>query len=61
MATETETTTGHCPTHGTVEATRQIPRITFPPMITAVRRAVAKRRPFRCPTCDGVVDVDDTE
>jgi hypothetical protein len=58
MATETQTTIGHCPTHGDVEATRDIPRVTFPPMITAVRRALAKRRPYRCPTCGAAVETD---
>jgi hypothetical protein len=51
MATETQTTTAHCPTHGTIQATREIPRVTFPPIITTVRRALAKRRPFQCPAC----------
>jgi predicted RNA-binding Zn-ribbon protein involved in translation (DUF1610 family) len=55
MSTETQTTTGDCPTHGTVQATRQIPRVTFPPIITAIRRALAKRHPFRCPTCGAEV------
>lgn len=58
MATETQTATGDCPTHGTVEATREIPRITFPPIITAVLRARAKRRPYRCPTCNAEVETD---
>jgi predicted RNA-binding Zn-ribbon protein involved in translation (DUF1610 family) len=58
MAAETQTTTGHCPTHGEVEATRQIPGVTFPPIITAVRRALAKRRPYRCPTCGAAVETD---
>jgi hypothetical protein len=58
MATELETTTGHCPTHGTVEATRELPRVAFPPIITAVRRALAKRRPYRCPTCGAEVDTE---
>jgi len=58
MATETQTTTGRCPTHGTVEATRKIPLISFPPIITAVLRAMAKRRPYRCPTCDAAVETD---
>src|SRR5438132_4632114 len=40
----------------TVEATREIPRVTFPPIITAVRRALAKRRPYRCPNCGAEVD-----
>jgi len=52
MATETQTTLGDCPTHGEVEATRQIPGVTFPPIFTAGRRALAKRRrPYLCPTC----------
>jgi len=55
-ATETQVTLGDCPTHGEVEATRELPQVTFPPLITAVRRAVAKRRrPYRCPTCGAVV------
>lgn len=59
MATETQTTTGDCPTHGTVEAAREIPRVTFPPIITAVLRAIAKRRrPYRCPTCNTKVETD---
>jgi hypothetical protein len=58
MATETETITGDCPTHGIVEATRDIPEMAFPPLITAVRRAVARRRPYRCPICGTPVRVD---
>ena len=58
MATETQTTAGLCSTHGEVEATREIPRITFPPIISAVRRALAKRRPYRCPTCGDAVETD---
>lgn len=58
MTTETHTTTGECPTHGMVEATREVPQISFPPMITAIRRAIAKRRPYRCPTCGAAVDTE---
>jgi hypothetical protein len=58
MPTETQTITGDCPTHGTVDATRDIPRMTFPPIITAIRRAMAKRRPYRCPTCGAAVETD---
>ena len=50
MATETQTTLGDCPTHGEVEATREIPRVTFPPIITAVRKDV---------TADQLKDVHD--
>ncbi|HZQ58388.1 MAG TPA: hypothetical protein VFA84_10140 [Acidimicrobiales bacterium] len=55
MANETETRTGTCPTHGTVDATREVPRVTFPPLINAVRRTLAKRRPYRCPECNAPV------
>lgn len=55
MATETQTTLGDCPTHGEVEATRQIPKMAFPPLVTAIRRAIARRRPYRCPTCGAEV------
>ena len=59
MARETQTAIGYCPVHGEVEATRQLPRVTFPPIITATLRAVAKRRrPYRCPTCGASVNID---
>jgi predicted RNA-binding Zn-ribbon protein involved in translation (DUF1610 family) len=58
MATETQTAFGYCPTHGEVEATREIPKITFPPIITAIRRSLAKRRPYLCPTCGAEVKTD---
>ena len=57
MAMETQTSIGDCPTHGEVEASRELPRIAFPPLISAVRRAIAKRRPFRCPTCGAEVQI----
>jgi len=58
MATETQTRTGDCPTHGTVEGTRELPRLTFPYIVNSVRRARAKCRPFRCPECDSAVETD---
>jgi hypothetical protein len=51
MATETQTRTGTCPTHGRVEATREMPRPSFPFVVFAIRRVLASRRPYRCPTC----------
>jgi hypothetical protein len=51
MATETQTRTGRCATHGTVEGTRDVPRPHFPFVIYAIRRLLAMRHPFRCPTC----------
>jgi hypothetical protein len=58
MATETQTTTAVCPTHGTVEATREIPKPGFPFVVNAVRRSLASRRPYRCPTCGAAVSTD---
>jgi hypothetical protein len=51
QATETETQAGHCETHGTVQATREIPRFRWPHGVTGVRRYLARRRPLHCPTC----------
>jgi predicted RNA-binding Zn-ribbon protein involved in translation (DUF1610 family) len=58
MATETQTRTAVCPTHGTVEATREIPKSGFPYLVNAVRRALAERRPYHCPTCGEAVTTD---
>jgi predicted RNA-binding Zn-ribbon protein involved in translation (DUF1610 family) len=55
MAKETETCSGVCPTHGTVEATREIPRAGFPFIINAVRRSRTRKQPYRCPTCGAEV------
>jgi hypothetical protein len=55
MATHVQTQTGRCMTHGTVEATRQVPQPQFPFLVYAVRRLLAARRPFRCPTCGAPV------
>jgi hypothetical protein len=55
MATEVQTRTGLCATHGTVEATRDVPTPYFPFVIYAIRRVFAVRRPFRCPTCGAPV------
>jgi hypothetical protein len=51
MSDEIETRSGQCDTHGTVQATRELPRIQFPWLVNAVRRAFAKRRPYQCPEC----------
>ncbi len=56
MATETQTMTGQCPTHGEVDATREIPGMGFPFLVYGIRRALAKRRPYRCPACGGEVE-----
>jgi hypothetical protein len=57
MPTETQTRRGRCPTHGTVEATRDVPAVAFPWLLNSVRRALAVRKPFLCPECGAPVDV----
>jgi hypothetical protein len=39
----------------TVEATREVPKTGFPFVVYASWRAVAQRRPFRCPQCGAAV------
>jgi hypothetical protein len=53
--TDIETRSGHCSTHGQVEATRSLPAIRFPFVYYSVARMLAKRRPFQCPTCGSTV------
>ena len=53
--TETETTQGRCSAHGQVDATREIPRVRFPFAYYGVLRMIARRRPFKCPTCGSPV------
>lgn len=55
MASEIQTQAGQCPTHGTVEATREMPGMGFPFIYFAIARALAKRKPFTCPECGAPV------
>jgi hypothetical protein len=55
MAKEVQTQAGRCATHGAVEATREVPEMGFPFAVYAILRAVARRRPFRCPECGAAV------
>jgi hypothetical protein len=55
MATEIQTQTGQCVTHGTVQATREIPKMGFPFIVYAFLRSRAKRKPFTCPECGEAV------
>jgi hypothetical protein len=56
MVVEVEKRTGRCATHGPVEATREVPRLQFPYLVYALRRQLARRRPFRCPVCRAELD-----
>jgi hypothetical protein len=55
MAKEVQTRAGRCVTHGTVEGTREVPKMGFPFVIYAILRSVAQRRPFLCPECGAAV------
>ena len=55
MAKEVQTQAGQCPTHGAVEATREIPKLGFPYVFYASWRAIAQRRPFLCPECGATI------
>ena len=58
MATEIQTQAGQCSTHGTVQATREIPQMGFPYVVYAIRRAVAQRLPYLCPECGAAVQTE---
>jgi hypothetical protein len=58
MAKEAQTQTRRCSTHGTAEATREVPDTGFPYVVHATRRAAARRRPFLCPECGAAVQPD---
>ena len=58
MATEIQTQTGRCTTHGTVQATRDMPKMGFPYIYYALVRSTAKRKPFLCPECGEAVQAD---
>lgn len=55
MAKEVQTRAGRCATHGTIEATREVPNMGFLFVVYAIWRAVAQRRPFLCPQCGAAV------
>ena len=55
MAKEVQSKAGQCPEHGTVEATREVPKMGFPYVFYASWRAIAQRRPFGCPECGAAV------
>jgi hypothetical protein len=55
MPNQIETRAGTCPTHGTVQATRTMPKPGFPFLVYAVRRLLAGNRPYRCPDCGTAV------
>jgi len=49
VATETRTHTAVCPAHGTVEATREMPKPGWPYLVYAVRRHSRRGDPTAAP------------
>jgi hypothetical protein len=46
-----QTRLSRCPDHGLVQATRQMPRLRFPFIVTGVMWLAALGGAFRCPEC----------
>ena len=57
MATELETRTGECAMHGTVQASREMPKMGWPFIYYSAVRAIVRRRPLHCPECGQPVTV----
>lgn len=55
MPKEFQAQAGRCATHGTVRATREVPKMGFPFIVYAIWRSIAQRRPFLCPECGAAV------
>ncbi len=57
-APEVQTKQGRCETDGSVQATREIPRLEFPFIVYAFLRWRAKKGPFICPVCERPVETE---
>jgi hypothetical protein len=49
--TQQRVVSGRCPDHGIVQATKEIPTLSFPFVVYGVRRAKATFTAARCPQC----------
>jgi hypothetical protein len=52
---ETRTHHGTCAQHGQVTGVKQVPKLKFPVVITAVARGAAALSSYKCPQCGGRV------
>jgi hypothetical protein len=52
---ETQILQGTCPTHGSVRASKEVPKLKFPFLITGPARGLASLKPYRCPSCGAKV------
>jgi|HubBroStandDraft_1064217.scaffolds.fasta_scaffold10336_3 hypothetical protein len=42
---------GNCPTHGSVHATKMVPKPHFPYIAFGIRKLAGLFQPYRCPAC----------
>jgi hypothetical protein len=54
-ATQTKTKAGQCPTHGSVQATKEVPAFKPPGLFWAVQRVGSAFQGYRCPQCGAKV------
>ena len=55
--TTTKTKSGRCPTHGMVQATKEVPAFAAPGLFWLFRHLAAAKEPYRCPQCGQAVTV----
>jgi predicted RNA-binding Zn-ribbon protein involved in translation (DUF1610 family) len=46
-----QTVAGRCPTHGEVQATKEVPNFGWPVIVYLFRRVRSAFQPYRCPQC----------
>jgi hypothetical protein len=51
QATKEKTRAGTCPTHGSVQATKEVPAFTAPGLFYLIRSLGNPFRPYKCPQC----------
>ncbi len=51
----TKTRAGQCATHGSVQATKEVPVFRAPGLFWAFKRVGSAFRPYRCPQCGAAV------
>ena len=56
MQTKQVTKSGRCPTHGTVQAVKEVPVFTPPGLFWVFRYIGSMTEPYRCPECGTQVE-----
>lgn len=55
METKQQTKQGTCPTHGSVQAVREVPKYKAPGLFWAFKSLGNPFKPYRCPQCGAKV------